>query len=100
MVVYGRPKTSRVVERLFWLEVRAGSSVAEAAVAVGVSRTVAKDWFRHGGGMPNLSLKEPSGRSLRFEDREEIMVGIAAGETDAQIARRIGRHPCTVSREL
>jgi IS30 family transposase len=99
-MVYGRPQTSRFVERRFWREVRAGSSVADAAVAVGVSRSVAKRWFRHGGGMPTMSLQEPSGRNLRFEDREEIMVGIAAGETDAQIARRIGRHPSTVSREL
>jgi IS30 family transposase len=47
-----------------------------------------------------VSLAEPSGRFLSLEDREEIAIGIAAGETDAQIARRIERSPATISREL
>ena len=50
--------------------------------------------------MPTVSLGEPSGRYLGFEEREELMVGLAAGLTQAQIARRLGRHPSTISREL
>ena len=29
-------------------------------------------WFRHAGGMPPISLDEPSGRYLSFAEREEI----------------------------
>jgi IS30 family transposase len=50
--------------------------------------------------MPRVSLAEPSGRYLSHQDREEIAIGIAAGETDAQIARRVGRPRSTISREL
>jgi transposase, IS30 family len=37
---------------------------------------------------------------LSFEERERIMVGIAAGESDARIARVLGRAPSTVGREI
>ncbi|MGC5173381.1 helix-turn-helix domain-containing protein, partial [Microbacterium sp. DT81.1] len=40
------------------------------------------------------------GRYLSFAEREEIAVGIAAGESVRSIAARIGRAPSTVSREL
>ena len=96
----GHPRVARSVERQFWRHVRAGLSPAEAAAAVGVSQGMVQRWFRDGGGMPTLSLAEPTGRCLTLEDREEIAVGIAAGETDAQIARRIERPRSTVSREL
>src|SRR5438270_2467093 len=37
---------------------------------------------------------------LSFEERERILVGVARGESDAQIARAIGRHRSTVGREI
>jgi IS30 family transposase len=37
---------------------------------------------------------------LSFEDRERIFVGIAGGESDAEIARAIGRHRSTIGREV
>jgi IS30 family transposase len=88
------------VEREFWRQVRAGLALRDAAAAVGVSRGLGERWVRDGGGMPRVSLAEPSGRYLSHQDREEIAIGIAAGETDAQIARRVGRPRSTISREL
>jgi IS30 family transposase len=41
-----------------------------------------------------------SAHRLSFEERERIMVGIAAGECDAQIARALGRARSTVGREI
>jgi transposase, IS30 family len=50
--------------------------------------------------MPTVSLVEPTDRYLSQEEREEIAIGIAAGETDAQIAGRLDRPRSTISREL
>ena len=96
----GRPDPSRVVQRQFWQLIATGISTAEAAIAVGVSVPVGMRWFRHAGGMPPISLAEPSGRYLSFEEREEIALLKAQGKGVRGIAREIGRDPGTVSREL
>ena len=41
-----------------------------------------------------------SERRLSFEERERISRGIAAGESNAQIARAVGRHRSTIGREI
>ncbi len=68
----GRPVLSRAVQRQFWRLIATGVTSAEAALNVGVSVPVGTRWFRHAGGMPPLTLIEPSGRYLSFEEREEI----------------------------
>jgi hypothetical protein len=56
----GRPEPSRAVQRQFWRLIATGITSAEAALAVGVSVPVGTRWFRHAGGMPPISLAEPT----------------------------------------
>ncbi len=90
------PRPARVE---FWDGVRAGLPVREAGVAAGVGRT-AEDWFRVAGGVAANGPGRVSGRFLSVGEREEIAVGVAAGEPLRVIAARLGRHPATVGREV
>jgi IS30 family transposase len=97
----GRPGVNqRGVQREFWRRIAEGMQSEEAAVACGVSTPVGTRWFRDGGGMPSISLAEPSGRYLSFADREEIAILKARHCGVREIARRVSRHPSTISREL
>lgn len=96
----GRPEPSRAVERAFWRLVADGASSDDAARAVGVSTPVGSRWFRHAGGMSPICLAEPTGRYLSFAEREEIAILVAQGHGVREVARRIGRDPSTISREL
>ena len=96
----GRPMPARHVEREFWRLIARGDSSEDAAIAVGVSVPVGIRWFRHAGGMPPLSLAEPSGRYLSFAEREEIALLLASGLGVRGIARQLQRDPSTISREL
>jgi IS30 family transposase len=96
----GRPEPSRAVQRGFWRQIASGVTTVEAAAAVGVSSPVGIRWFRHAGGMPPISMDEPTGRYLSFAEREEIALLRAQAVGVREIARRIGRDPATISREL
>jgi IS30 family transposase len=50
--------------------------------------------------MPNISLTPLSVRFLSFAEREEIALLRVQGHGIREIARRVGRHPSTISREL
>jgi IS30 family transposase len=50
--------------------------------------------------MPPISLAPPSGRYLSFAEREEIALLRARQHGVRAIARRLGRSPSTISREL
>jgi len=96
----GRPEPSRAVQREFWRLIATGITSAESALMVGVSVPVGSRWFRHAGGMPPISLAEPSGRYLTFVEREEIALLKVQGKGVREIARTLGRDPATISREL
>ncbi|WP_344719499.1 IS30 family transposase, partial [Brevibacterium daeguense] len=96
----GRPDPSRVVQRQFWRIIATGVTTAEASIEVGVSVPVGSRWFRHAGGMPPISLVEPTDRYLTFEEREEIAILRAKGAGVREIARALQRDPGTISREL
>ena len=90
----------RSVQRAFWREIAAGVSTLEAAAAAGVSPAQASRWFRDAGGMPPLSLAQPTSRHLSITEREMILAGMSRGDSIRKIAGDIGRAPSTVLREL
>ena len=97
----GRPSTARREDRIrFWETIARGASSEDAAIEAGVSQAVGSRWFRQAGGMPPISLAPVSGRYLSFADREEIAILHAQHVGVREIARRMGRSPSTISREL
>jgi hypothetical protein len=88
---------------LFWEQVRIGLLAGEAGVAVGVSATCGRRWFREAGGVkPRLGQPSTAGprRRLSLEERVEIQAGIHAEESLRSIGRRLGRHASTIKREI
>src|SRR3954464_7317268 len=96
----GRPSLRREVQRAFWREIATGVTSEQAGVAVGASGAAGSRWFREGGGMPNVDPSPLSGRYLSFAEREEIAILKAQGVGVRETARRLGRSPSTISREL
>jgi IS30 family transposase len=71
-------------------------------VAVGVSATCGGKWFRRFGGV-NPRMQEPQGQKrprLSPDEREQIMIGTAQGESIRSIAGRLRRAPSTIMREI
>lgn len=97
----GRPPVwRREHQERFWEAIAGGMSSEQAGVAAGVSPSVGSRWFRENGGMPPFPLVPVSGRYLSFVEREEIAVLHARQCGVREIARRLGRSPSTISREL
>ena len=96
----GRPGVPRAVRVVFWEAVRAGCSAEAAGVAAGVSHNLPYRWMARAGGVKSNGPGPVSGRYLSLAEREEIAVGVAAGESCRVIAARLGRPASTVSREI
>ena len=96
----GRPAAPRALEVLFWEGIRSGLGVQEAGAAAGVGPVKAFAWFKQAGGVKGNGPRPAEGRYLSVAEREEIAVGLAAGESRREIAERLGRSPSTISREI
>jgi transposase, IS30 family len=100
----GRPGRKRrlVLEDEYWKLIGAGVGTVEACRRLGIGRTTGYYWRAQRGGLPRTVLAEDarSGRFLCLLERERIAVLREQGCGVREIARRLGRAPSTVSREL
>jgi IS30 family transposase len=88
------PSERRQIEQ----RLRAGGSVAAVAVEFGCSVTTVQR-ARNDLLLARRRVSH-SGFRLSFEERVEIALGIARGESDSEIARGLERHRSTVGREI
>lgn len=97
----GRPTVAWREDRVrFWQAIARGVTSQEAAVQIGVSPAVGTRWFRQAGGVRPCLVATVSGRYLSFAEREEIALCRARKVGVREIARRLGRSPSTISREI
>jgi IS30 family transposase len=80
---------------------REGRTIREIAAEIGCSRSTVKYVVRTLGKRESSQIVWSPGRSrLSLADREEITRGLSVGEPLRAVARRLGRAPSTISREV
>ena len=84
----------------FWAALQRGEFITDAAVEVGTYGKKGTRWVAAAGGVRPRRGRDLKGRCLSFSEREEIALWSARGESVRCTARRLGRSPSTVSREL
>jgi hypothetical protein len=89
-VIAGPPSggARREHRQRFWEAIAKGLSSEDAGVVAGVSPAVGTRWFREGDGMLSVTWVPLSGRSLSFEEREEIARATTAQWHPDRRARR------------
>jgi DNA-binding transcriptional ArsR family regulator len=95
-------KRHPAVEDEYWKLVLEGVGTVEACRQVGIGRKTGDRWRAERGGLPPLRLGEAdrTGRYLSQLERQRIATLRDRGVGVREIARRLGRSPSTVSREL
>jgi len=96
----GRPPVSVDRREQFWRARHDGLVVADAAAVAGVSGDTGATWVTQRGGIRPRPPVPRSPRVLSVEEREELSRGLAEGLSMTEIARRLRRSPCTVTREV
>ncbi|MEO7369246.1 MAG: IS30 family transposase, partial [Ilumatobacteraceae bacterium] len=76
-----------------------GETWKSIVVSMGISEKTISRVLNDAGGMPSRWRARPVSQ-LSLADREEIRVGLDAGESFASIGRRLGRPTSTISREV
>ncbi len=99
MVRFSNAQVAEAIQP-FWAALQRGEFISDAALEAGTYRKQGTRWVAACGGVRPRRGRALKGRCLSFSEREEIALARARGETIRVIARRLGRAPSTVSREL
>src|SRR5688572_1610646 len=83
------------IESLIW----GGATFEAAATAVGCSTKSIQRFLALTGGL-RRRIKQRSALRLSLAEREDLSRGLVAGDSLRTIARRLGRAPSTISREV
>ena len=99
MAKRGRPGFSHKQKSELWARWKAGDCVSDIARALKVPGSRVHHVLECAGGIAPVARRRAS-RALTLKDREEISRGIAARHSARQIAARLHRPTCTITREL